>query len=61
MVVLGNKEYYKSIGEIKFEGKESDNPFAYKYPDEHQSMKYYQINYLACSRYILADRLMTRF
>ena len=31
MVTIGNKEYYKGIGEIKFEGKESDNPFAFKY------------------------------
>ena len=31
MAILGNKEYFKGIGEIKFEGKESDNPFAFKY------------------------------
>jgi xylose isomerase len=36
MITLGNKEYYKGIGEIKFEGKESDNPLAFKYynPDQ---------------------------
>lgn len=36
MIVLGNKEYYKGIGAIKFEGKESDNPLAFKYynPDQ---------------------------
>ncbi|MCC9063536.1 xylose isomerase [Flavobacterium piscisymbiosum] len=36
MVVLGNKEYYKGIGQIKFEGKDSDNPLAFKYynPDQ---------------------------
>lgn len=36
MVTLGNKEYFKGIGEIKFEGKESDNPLAFKYynPDQ---------------------------
>ena len=36
MIVLGNKEYYKGIGKIKFEGKESDNPLAFKYynPDQ---------------------------
>lgn len=36
MIVLGNKEYYKGIGQIKFEGKESDNPLAFKYynPDQ---------------------------
>ncbi|AXT60507.1 xylose isomerase [Aquimarina sp. AD10] len=31
MIVLGDKEYYKGIGEIKYEGKESDNPLAFKY------------------------------
>lgn len=31
MALIGNKEYYKGIGEIKFEGKESDNPLAFKY------------------------------
>ena len=36
MVLLGDKEYFKGIGEIKFEGKESDNPLAFKYynPDQ---------------------------
>ncbi|XCF07424.1 xylose isomerase [Tamlana crocina] len=36
MALIGNKEYYKGIGEIKFEGKESDNPLAFKYynPDQ---------------------------
>ncbi len=36
MALLGNKEYFKGIGEIKFEGKGSDNPFAFKYynPDQ---------------------------
>lgn len=36
MIVLGDKEYYKGIGQIKFEGKESDNPLAFKYynPDQ---------------------------
>ncbi|NRD23080.1 xylose isomerase [Winogradskyella litoriviva] len=36
MVILGNKEYYKGIGEIKFEGKESDNPLAFKYYNPEQ-------------------------
>ena len=31
MAVIGNKEYFKGIGDIKFEGSESDNPFAFKY------------------------------
>lgn len=36
MALIGNKEYYKGIDEIKFEGKESDNPLAFKYynPDQ---------------------------
>ncbi|WP_108425349.1 xylose isomerase [Flagellimonas amoyensis] len=36
MAHLGNKEYFKGIGEIKFEGKESDNPLAFKFynPDQ---------------------------
>ncbi|UMB54175.1 xylose isomerase [Lutibacter sp. A64] len=36
MALLGNKEYYKGIDKIKFEGKESDNPLAFKYynPDQ---------------------------
>ncbi|MDE3742570.1 xylose isomerase [Maribacter polysaccharolyticus] len=31
MTLIGNKEYFKGIDEIKFEGKESDNPLAFKY------------------------------
>jgi len=36
MATLGNKEYFKGIGEIKFEGAASDNPLAFKYynPDQ---------------------------
>ena len=36
MTTLGNKEYFKCIGEIKFEGAASDNPLAFKYynPDQ---------------------------
>ncbi len=33
MIITGTKEYFKGIGAIKFEGKESDNPLAYKYYD----------------------------
>ena len=36
MAIIGNKEYYKGIGEIKFEGKESDNPLAFKYYNPEQ-------------------------
>jgi len=31
MAYIGNREYFKGINEIKFEGKESDNPLAFKY------------------------------
>lgn len=36
MIVLGSKEYYKGIGQIQYEGKNSDNPLAFKYynPDQ---------------------------
>ncbi|WP_298319523.1 xylose isomerase [uncultured Aquimarina sp.] len=36
MAVIGNTEYYKGIGDIKFEGKESDNPLAFKYYNPEQ-------------------------
>ncbi|MCW5515073.1 xylose isomerase [Muriicola sp. Z0-33] len=36
MALIGNKEYYKGIGEIKFEGKDSDNPLAFKYYNPEQ-------------------------
>ena len=36
MIHLGQKEFYKGIGKISFEGKTSDNPLAFKYynPDQ---------------------------
>ena len=33
MILTGNKEYYKGIDAICYEGKESDNPLAFKYYD----------------------------
>ncbi len=33
-VLLGNKSYFPGIGKIKFEGRESDNPLAFKFYDE---------------------------
>ena len=36
MIITGDKEYFKGIGKISFEGKESDNPFAFKYYDENK-------------------------
>lgn len=35
-VVLGNKEYFKGISQIKFEGPESDNPLAYRWYNENK-------------------------
>jgi xylose isomerase len=32
-LTLGDKEYFKGIGQIKFEGKDSDNPLAFRYYD----------------------------
>jgi len=36
MIVSGDKEYFKGIGKIQYEGKESDNPLAYKYYNPEQ-------------------------
>lgn len=33
MALIGDKEYFKEVKEIKYEGKDSDNPLAYKYYD----------------------------
>lgn len=35
-VLTGNKEYFKGIPEIKYEGPQSDNPFAYRWYDENK-------------------------
>lgn len=35
-ILLGNKEYFKGVGEIKFEGQQSDNPLAFRWYDENQ-------------------------
>jgi xylose isomerase len=32
--LIGEKEYFKGIGKIQFEGKETDNPLAYRFYDE---------------------------
>jgi xylose isomerase len=32
-ILLGEKEYFKGIGKIQFEGPESDNPLAFRYYD----------------------------
>jgi len=33
-IIKGEKEYFKGIGEIKYEGRESGNPLAFKWYDE---------------------------
>src|SRR5450631_3376576 len=35
-IVQGEKEFFPGIGEIKFEGRESDNPLAFKWYDENK-------------------------
>ncbi|TXK52159.1 xylose isomerase [Pontibacter qinzhouensis] len=35
-IVLGDKEFFKGIGQIQFEGLESDNPLAYRWYDENR-------------------------
>ena len=36
-IALGEKEYFKGIGKIPFEGRESDNPLAFKFYNENQN------------------------
>ena len=33
-VIIGQKEYFKNLNEIKYEGKHSDNPLSYRYYDK---------------------------
>jgi len=35
-IVTGNKEYFPGIGQIKYEGPQSDNPLAFKWYDENK-------------------------
>jgi xylose isomerase len=35
-ITLGDKEYFAGIGKIQFEGRESDNPLAFKWYDENR-------------------------
>jgi xylose isomerase len=37
--LTGNKEYFKGIPKIKFEGRESDNPLAFKFYDENRIIR----------------------
>ncbi|HMF72772.1 MAG TPA: hypothetical protein VK616_14945, partial [Flavitalea sp.] len=33
-ITLGSKEYFPGIGQIQYEGPQSDNPLAFKWYDE---------------------------
>jgi len=35
-IITGDKEFFKGIGQIKYEGVESDNPLAFKWYDENR-------------------------
>ena len=35
-VLIGNKEYFKGLGQVKFEGPDSRNPLAFKWYDENK-------------------------
>ena len=37
-IVTGDKEYFKGIGKINYEGRESDNPLAFKWYDENHKV-----------------------
>ncbi len=37
-IVKGDKEYFKGIGQIRFEGADSDNPLAFKYYDAQRKI-----------------------
>ncbi|MEM6964963.1 MAG: xylose isomerase [Bacteroidota bacterium] len=36
--LIGEKEYFEGIGKIQYEGRKSDNPFAFKWYDENQKV-----------------------
>ncbi len=36
--LLGNQEYFKGIGKIKYEGRDSKNPLAFKWYDENKTV-----------------------
>jgi xylose isomerase len=37
-VLLGEKEFFKGIGPVTYEGPQSDNPFAYRWYDENKTV-----------------------
>ena len=36
-VIIGENEYFKGIDRIRYEGRQSDNPLAFKWYDENKS------------------------
>lgn len=38
-IVTGDKEFFKNIGRIRYEGKESDNPLAFRWYDEDRVVR----------------------
>ena len=37
-ILLGDNEFFKGVGQIKYEGPESDNPLAYRWYDENRQV-----------------------
>ncbi len=37
-IITGNKEFFKDIPQIKYEGLESDNPLAFRWYDENKKI-----------------------
>ena len=37
-ITIGKKEYFKGIGAISYEGKESDNPLSFRYYDPRRKV-----------------------
>ena len=37
-VTTGSREYFPNMGEVTFEGKETDNPMAFRYYDEQRTI-----------------------
>ena len=62
MILTGNKEYYKGIDAIRYEGKESDNPLAFKYYDPERVVAGKKMReHFKCCYCLLAYFLRSRF
>ena len=60
MVTIGNKEYFKGIGEIKFEGKGSKNPLSFKYYNIQRTLAFKKVRGMKCVICICCTILDTR-